>query len=124
VGTVGQLGIRITVFTVGAVLLALSLVFTTPHMIGPLGVTLWFVLLYMTLANGFGLLLYTIKSYLRVHTLRAQRLRYSQRQGLLLSGLVTGALALSSLKQLSLLDVILLGLILLIIEVYVRFRWP
>ena len=123
-GLMGRLSILAIGSTVGLGLLVLSLFFTSPTVIGPVGVTVWFVVFYLTLAGWLSLLLYVVKLYLHLHSASVQRLRYSFRQGMLIGALLTGVLALSSLKQLSLLDVILLGLILVIIEVYMRFRWP
>jgi len=79
---------------------------------------------YAPLASLVTLGLYAAKTYLRLHSTGAARLRYSWRQGLLVAGWLAGLLALSSLNQLGLLDAILLGILLVIIEVYVRFRWP
>ena len=104
--------------------LILSLTLTTPVMIGPVGVTLWFVWLFMATASIVCLGLYALKSYLRLHSTNVGRLRYSWRQGLLVGAWVVGLLALSSLRQLGFLDAILLGILLIIVEVYMRFRWP
>jgi hypothetical protein len=101
-----------------------SLLLSNPLALGPLGVTLWFVVLFLSLASISALILYGAKAYMKLHHTGAARLRYAWRQGLLMSGWMTGLLALSSLRQLGLLDAILLGLLLVIIEVYVRFRWP
>ncbi len=109
---------------VGAVGLVLSLILTNPLTIGPLGVTAWFVALLGVIAGLATLGLYAAKTYLRLHTTGAARLQYSWRQGLLLSGWIVGMLSLSSLRQLGILDAILLGILLVIVEVYVRFRWP
>ena len=109
---------------VSVVILLLSLLVTNPQAVGPLGVTVWFVLLFMGLGAASTLALYTAKTFLRLHLTGIARLRYSWRQGLLISGWLTGMLALSSLQQLGALDVILLALLLVIVEVYVRFRWP
>lgn len=108
----------------GAALLLLSVIFTSPSALGPIGVTIWFVLLFVSTAAMSTVGLFVSKRYLRWHDSDVARLRYSQRQGLLIAGWLTGCLALSSLKQLGWLDAILLGLILLIVEIYVRFRWP
>lgn len=102
----------------------LSLVVTSPAKIGPVGVTLWFVLVLSVLVSGMTLALYGLKTYFRVHNARPPRLRYAWRQGLLIGGWATGLLALSSLGQLGWRDVILLGIATVIIELYVRFRWP
>jgi hypothetical protein len=104
--------------------LVLSLLLTNPQSVGPAGVTLWFVVLFLSLAAITALALYTAKTFLHLHTTGVSRLRYSWRQGLLIGGCVAGMVALSSLRQLSALDAILLGLLLVIVEVYVRLRWP
>jgi len=108
---------------VGSVLILLSLFVTNPVKLGPIGVTLWFVVLLSVLFAVFSLGLYFVKIFLRLHETHSTRLRYSMRQGLLLSFWVTSLLALSSLGQYSLKDAILLGLLLLIIELYVRLRY-
>ena len=109
---------------VGAGILLMSVILTNPQAVGPAGVTVWFVLLLGVMAGFLTLGLYAAKSYLRLHVTGASRLRYSWRQGLLISGWLVGMLSLSSLRQLGVLDAILLGILLLIVEVYVRFRWP
>jgi hypothetical protein len=108
----------------GGALLLLSLLMTNPLQLGPIGVTLWFVMLLSVLTALFTLSLFGIKTFLKVHDSGKARLRYSQRQGLLLAGYLTALLALASLQQFNVRDAILLGLLLVIIEVYVRFRWP
>jgi hypothetical protein len=124
VTVLGWLSVLIIWSLIGTVAMVLSLVFANPVAIGPVGVTLWFVVLYLVLSSILALGLYTIKTFLHLHPTGAGRLRYAWRQGMLLSGWITGLLALSSLHQLGLLDAILLALLLLIVEVYVRFRWP
>ncbi len=118
----------LTVLIVGSVLgiaaIVASLVMTNPLALGPLGVTLWFVVVYLVVTAVITLGLYAAKAYLRLHATGAGRLRYSWRQGLLIGGWLISLLALSSLNQLGVLDAILLGILLVIVEVYVRFRWP
>lgn len=109
---------------VGTAGLVMSLIMTNPVALRPVGVTFWFVILYLTLTSIFTLALYGAKSYLRLHATGAGRLRYSTRQGLLMAAWFVGMLALSSLRQFGWLDGILLGILLVIVEVYVRFRWP
>ena len=109
--------------TLAVAALVASLFFTNPAAIGPLGVTVWFVVLFLALAGIFTLIFYSAKTYLRLHATGAGRLRYSWRQGMLVAGWAAGLLCLSSLRQLGVLDAILLGILLLIVEVYVRFRW-
>jgi hypothetical protein len=120
----GWLILLIVWSSVSIVGLVLSLLTTNPLAIGPVGVTVWFVALYLSLAAILTLGLYTAKTFLHVHAAGVNRLRYSGRQGLLLASWVAGLLALSSLRQLGPLDAILLGILLVIVEVYVRFRWP
>jgi hypothetical protein len=120
----GWLSVLIIWSLVSVATLILSLVFTNPVAIGPVGVTLWFVILFASLASIVCLLLYTAKTFLHVHATAVGRLRYSWRQGLLIGGWLSGIIALSSLRQLGVLDGILLGILLVIVEVYVRFRWP
>jgi len=120
----GWLIILIVWSAVSAAALLLSLVLTNPVGLGPLGVTVWFVVLFLFLASVAALALYGMKAYFRLHATSAARLRYAWRQGLLVGGWLAGMLALSSLRQLTWLDAILLGILLGIVEVYVRLRWP
>jgi hypothetical protein len=122
--TIGRLSLLILWSLISGVLLVLSLFVTNPLALGPVGVTLWFILLLTGLAGMITLGLYAVKAFLRVHTSSAERLRYSSRQGMLLAGWVVGVLALSSLHQFNVRDAILLGLLLSIVELYLRFRWP
>ncbi len=123
--TLGYLTILMIWGAGSTVLLVLSLLLTNPLAIGPVGVTIWFVLLLGCLSALVTLALYGVKTFLHVHDGAAvSRLRYSWRQGLLIGGWATGVLALGSLHQFNIRDAILLGLLLAIVEVYVRFRWP
>jgi hypothetical protein len=125
VPALGYLGLLIVWSVVSLAALVLSLFATNPLALGPIGVTLWFVLLLSSLAAASTVILYIIKTFLHVHEgAVVRRLRYSWRQGLLIGGWCVGVLALASLHQFGLRDAILLGLLLGIIEVYVRFRWP
>ncbi len=124
VTVLGWLTVLIVGSLLGVVALALSLILTNPLTLGPAGVTVWFVVVYLVVASIFALGLYAAKSYLRLHATGVVRLRYSWRQGLLIAGWLVVMLALSTLNQLSPLDAILLGILLVIVEVYVRFRWP
>ena len=122
--TLGRLSLLIAWSIVSGLILCLSLVLTNPLTIGPLGVTLWFLVLFSGLSAGIGVVLYVIKRFLRIHDNGVSRLRYSWRQGMLVGWWITSVLALSSLHQFNLRDAILLGLLLVIVEVYVRLRWP
>lgn len=108
----------------GSILIGLSLLATNPLSLGPLGVTLWFLIVLATLAAAVCLVLYVVKWFLHVHATGLSRLRYSWRQGLLVAGWTVSLIALSSLHQLSSLDAILLAILLGIVEMYVRLRWP
>ncbi len=120
----GWLSVLVIWSLASAVALLLSLFFTNPVAIGPIGVTIWFVVLFLSLSSILALVLYTTKTFLHLHTTGAARLRYSWRQGLLIGGWAAGLMSLSSLRQVGILDAILLALLLVIVEVYVRFRWP
>ena len=121
----GYLGLLIIWSVASSIAVGLSLFMTNPLAIGPVGVTIWFVLLLLSVAATVAVILYLVKTFLHVHEgAAASRLRYSWRQGLLVSSWAVGVLALASLHQFGLRDAILLGLLLAIIEVYVRFRWP
>ena len=124
VTVLGWLIVLIVWSLVSVAAIIFSLIVTNPLALGPFGVTAWFVAVYASVASILALGAYGIKTFLRIHATRASRLRYSWRQGLLGSAWLVGIVALSSLNQLSLLDVILLGILLVIVEVYVRFRWP
>jgi hypothetical protein len=124
VTVLGWLVVLVVWTIVSVCILALSLFLTNPSVISPLGVTAWFLLLFSSLASILALGLYTVKTFAHVHAAAVSRMRYSWRQGLLVGGWLTGMIALSSLRQLGALDAILLALLLVIVEVYVRFRWP
>ena len=107
----------------GTILILLSLFVTNPLKLGPIGVTIWFLLLLTVLFAILSLGLYFVKIFLKVHETHSTRLRFSMRQGLLISSWLTVLLALSTLGQYGPKDAILLGLLLLIIELYVRLRY-
>jgi type IV secretory pathway TrbD component len=115
----------LNVVSVGGSCVVLGVVLLwSPDALGPFGVTLWFVGLFLVVSTLLANTLFWFKTYLQISESRLTRLRSSARQGLLLSSLLVVCLALSSLGQLSWLDAALFGTVLLIIEVYVRYRWP
>jgi hypothetical protein len=124
VTVLGWLIVLVIWSVVSAVGLLLSILYTNPGEIGPVGVTAWFVIFLSCAASIATLALHFSKAFLHVHATGVSRLRYSWRQGFLIGGWVTGLLALSSLHQLTIPDGILLALLLVIVEIYVRFRWP
>jgi len=124
VSVLGWLVLLLVSVVVATTGLLLSLFATNPLAIGPLGVTVWFVVVFCDLSAIITLIFYAAKVFLHLHASGYTRLRYSWRQGLLVGGWISGMLALSSLHQLGPLDGILLALLLVIVEIYVRFRWP
>jgi hypothetical protein len=104
---------------VAAVALAvLVMVVTTPHSLGPLGVTAWFLLILIGLMAVIGLVAYGLEAWLRPRTTTRHRIRSSWRRGLLIGGYTTVILALNSLQQLNLRTALLLGLLLILVEFY------
>lgn len=124
VTSLGYLSLLVIWSLISSVVVVLSLLVTNPLTIGPIGVTIWFIILLSMLFSLSTVLLYFIKTYLHIHDNPSNRLRYSVRQGMLIGGWLAALLALSSLDQLGLRDAILLGLLLVIVELYARFRWP
>jgi hypothetical protein len=109
---------------IGGVILAAFLVNTTPRGIGNVGVTAWFILLFSWVTAVFSLVSYSLKSFLKVGDSRTSRLRHSRRQAVLVSSWVVSILAFASLRQLEWQDGIIIGLLLILVEIYVRLRWP
>jgi hypothetical protein len=99
-----------------------ALVASNPANLGPVGVTLWFLALWGSLAGIVALLAYVAKSRFFSDELQAARLAGSLRQGLLVGGVVTIVLALASLRQLSLRDGILIVILAALVEFYLRTR--
>jgi hypothetical protein len=99
-----------------------ALVLTNPTQLGPIGVTLWFVALFLATQGVVSLALFTWsgKSYEAVGPY--QRLTGAVRQGSLVAGVVTVMLALSSLRQLSLRDAGLLILLAFLVEIFFKVR--
>lgn len=106
------------------VLIAASLMVTSPVKLGAVGVTAWFVVLLAGLCSSLTVLLYLCKSYLQLHGNPPARLRYSLRQAILLSFSAVAALALNSLGQFGWRDGVLILLFAVLVELYVRLRWP
>lgn len=100
----------------------LALILTNPVSIGPIGVTVWFLGLLLTLAGGIARTTYLVKSRLAPEETKSSRLSVAWRQGLLISTAITTCLALSSLRQLSLRDVILVLALTALVEFYFRTR--
>ena len=122
VPTGGLIGVMAFGSGVGLLGLILSLVLTNPAAIGPLGVTVWFMAMLLTVAGVIGLGLYFVKWRLWPEQPGRKRLGSSSRQGLLVSGWGTVLLALSSLQQFSWRDAVLLAVLIGLVELYARAR--
>lgn len=99
-----------------AVGLVLSMFITNPDQLGPFGITIWFIGLFIALANLATLGLSQLARW-RGSSLP---LAIGIRQGVLTSLWLTALLALSSLHQISLRDVVLISLLVVLIEFYMR----
>lgn len=99
-----------------------AMILTNPSQIGPVGVTLWFLVLFIALSSVMITLLQLIKARMNLHDTPYRRLLFSSRQGALIGGAVTIFAALSSLRQLSGKDVILVVILFALIEFYLRSR--
>lgn len=115
-----RLILSVTILSTIAVVAALFL--TNPTSIGPFGVTLWFVGVFLALSGALSLSLYHLKNWLQLHPTPNRRLLFAWRQGSLIGLALTVWLALSSLRQLSWGDVALLILLLALVEFYLRAR--
>lgn len=103
-------------------LLLASLFLTNPTMIGPLGVTLWFLVLLSALATALTVGVYSLKRFIDHGPTPSIRLRVSWRQGGLIGAYLTLLLAMRSLGQLALRDAVLLAAIIVCTELFIRFR--
>jgi|GEM_PF-4194509 len=104
----------------GISILAFLTLASSPRDIGPGGVTIWFVGLFVTLMTGLCLIRYLLA---RSRTLPDERLalyRQKLRSSTLIALFLTVALAMQSLRTLNVGDVLLFLLILAIIELYFR----
>jgi hypothetical protein len=105
------------------VLAALIMRVTTPLVIGPLGVTAWFLLVLIGLSCVCTAIAYIVASLVPHSSGRAavtvrRRVMDSSRRGLLLGSYIAILLALSSLQQLNLRDAALLILLFGLVEFY------
>ncbi len=97
----------------------LAMLALSPVEAGPVGVTLWFVLLLVAVSGALGLAAFAVSRNLRPNAETGDLVPAALRRGLLVGGYVTILLALSSLQQLNLRDAGLLALLLGLIEFYV-----
>lgn len=117
-----HLRVSIVLFTgiISGCLLLLSIILFSPSVIGPIGVTLWFVLLMIFLTSLFGLSFYIMQKKEDSSQKLIKSFSSSIRVGFLLAFAITFLLALKSLRSLTFKDVILLILILFLVEIYFR----
>jgi len=101
-----------------AVLLTISLFWVTPDDIGPFGITIWFLLVWLFLAEVFTFLRYGVGRLIGQPPADLQPVAI--RQGGLASAWVSSLLALSSLNQIDIKDVVLVSLLIILIEFYMR----
>lgn len=120
-GHVMVFGLIIVALATGLVGLAL-IVFTSPSGLGPYGVTVWFLDVWLALASGLALGSYTIKKLYKPTDQPRKRLLGSLRQGVLAASWAVVMLALSSLSQLNPRDIILSSILVILIEGYFNLR--
>lgn len=100
-----------------------SLFVTTPKLLGPGGVTIWFVGLFVWLSCLFTAIIYLVQARKSANRENIGRLfKHSGRDGVIVALGVTTILGLKSLGSLNLRDVILFILTLFIVELYFRTR--
>jgi hypothetical protein len=107
----------------GVAVALLAVFFTSPVKIGPIGVTLWFLVLLAAISSltVAGLFWFKVRSP-RIQNTDEKLLQNSWRQGWLLGGAVVAILALSSLHQLTWRDSGIIAGITLLLEVFLRSR--
>ncbi|HVE80822.1 MAG TPA: hypothetical protein VNA68_01645 [Candidatus Dormibacteraeota bacterium] len=118
----GYHNLLLSVSVITTVVIILTTIVVAPADIGPLGVTLWFIALFVGLSSWLTLLLNWLAGKLGAESKSSGRLTTAWRRGLLLGGWLTVILGLSSLKQLEFKDIILSFLLIALIELYVRNR--
>ncbi len=95
----------------------------TPKSIGPIGVTVWFLILLLVAADLVACSLFRLKLKIpRIQNTAEKLLQNSWRQGWLIGGVIVAVLALSSLRQLTWRDAGLILAVMLLVEVFLRSR--
>lgn len=119
----GHLSLMLFFGSMAAAVALLAVMFTSPESIGPIGVTVWFLVLLVSLASLVaGGLLYLKKRSTRIQNTDEKLTENSWRQGWLIGGSLIAMLALSSLGQLSLRDVGIIAGLSVLLEVFLRTR--
>lgn len=111
IGTVAGIG------GIATAVCILAILATSPVGIGPLGVTVWFLAVFVAISCWIALGSFLLEK--RLHRVGEEVLRASAlRRGLLGGGFLTVLLGLSSLRQLGPRDVLLMAILLALIELY------
>lgn len=97
-------------------LLAASLFWVTPEALGPYGITVWFLLLFVAIWGLVSNLSYGLLSWAGGKDRLARSLQY----GGLTSGFIVLLAALNSLRQLDVKDIVLVSLLVLLTGFYLR----
>lgn len=119
----GHLSLMLFFGSMAAAAALLAMIFTSPEGIGPIGVTIWFLILLGSLATlAAGGLFYLKKHSPRIQNTEEKLLEHSWRQGWLIGGALVAVLALSSLGQLTLRDVGIIAGLAILLEVFLRTR--
>ena len=95
---------------------------TSPRDIGALGVTIWFVCLFLAISSCIALMRYVLRARKTESQHRLAVLSRVLRSSVILSLFFTVGLAMQSLRALSAGDIVLFLLTLAIIEIYFRTR--
>jgi hypothetical protein len=117
------LSTMLTVGALAALAVVVSMFATNPTAVGPIGVTVWFIVLFVTLQAFVAAGLYKAKTRGDQPGLQVAKLQAAAwRQGMLVALGVVIFLGLSSLRQLSLRDVVIICALLVLGEFYFRTR--
>ena len=117
------LTITVIVCLVSLASLVGSLVLTNPSVLGPGGVTFWFIMVLVFVASSFTLLIYNLQKRRPKYAENKSKCYFkSLRSGLILGVSLTVLSALSSLRSLSWRDFFLFAAAVIVIEVLLRTR--
>lgn len=115
-GYVGLVGVSALAASVVALF---AMAAFSPEALGPFGVTVWFLAVFVALSGWSALAAYRIERRLAPdHRSDKLLIWNSWRRGVMAGGFISVLLALSSLQQLNARDAILLALLILLVEFY------
>lgn len=119
----GHLSLMLFFGSMAAAVALLAVIFTSPEGIGPIGVTIWFLVLLASMASlAAGALFYLKKRSPRIQNTEEKLIEHSWRQGWLIGGALVAVLALSSLGQLTSRDAGIIAGLAILLEVFLRTR--